>query len=332
MASVDEQSSQVRRIAILVTSLDATAGRQLLMAMPAELARNVRRAMTRLGNVDPEEQREIMAEFRMRALTSAPEPANHSNESSNVSRHSREHDAALQSSDDEEADAVRMEQTAAAFARPAGAAPHAASAWSGSQTIHASQHEASHTDAPAHHAPQRPWQRLDVDSLTNLLRGERATVVAVVLSQLDPKQAAQVLQQLPRTEHRNVITALTRLGQIDPDAMAAIDDHLAVRIADYHHRKTEETEVVGRMQQLLSAASPEFQSNWQSIIQQSNVQLAHRMGISSGISSAVSTGLNRCLIWCFIALASHQRQRLIIANELGDPKPGRRSEQSKRRS
>ncbi len=134
----------------------------------------------------------------------------------------------------------------------------------------------TYTPSASHHA--RPWQRLDVETLFELLRGERAPVIAVVLSQLEATRAARLLESLTPSQQRDAIATLSKLGSIDPEAMAAIDEHLAGRIADYHHRRASESESVGRMQELLAAASPDARGQWQSIIQETDVQLAQRMG------------------------------------------------------
>jgi hypothetical protein len=121
---------------------------------------------------------------------------------------------------------------------------------------------------------------LEVDAITELLSGERASVIAVLLSQIPPGRAAAVLAQLPKSQHRGVLAQLSRLGDIDPEAMAAIDDHLASRIADYQHRRASETESLGRMHELLSAATPELKKSWQEIISETDSHLAKRLGIA----------------------------------------------------
>jgi hypothetical protein len=69
-------------------------------------------------------------------------------------------------------------------------------------------------------------------------------------------------------------------------AMEAIDEHLASRISDYQHRRAGESESLGRMQELLSAASPELRTHWQAIIQQTDQQLASRLGLPAASASS----------------------------------------------
>ena len=272
--SAEGISSKVRRIAILVTSLDASAGRQLLMAMPTELARQVRRAMSQLGSIDPEEQRQVMAEFRMQALTGEAQPT-HVGATSPSKNASSGYAAPSNHATSRANDTEQLNQAHANQAQ-SNLAYYAADQAQSSTSIHRYSLDGNTGDGRA----QRPWQHLDVATLYELLRGERATVVAVVLSQLEPRHGAELLGKLPRPLQREAVVSLSRLGQIDPDAMAAIDEHLAGRIADYHHRQAGESESTNRMQELFAAAAPDLRSDWQSTLYQAEPQLASRMGIT----------------------------------------------------
>ncbi len=268
--SADGGGNKVRRIAILVTSLDASAGRQLLMAMPTELARQVRRAMTQLGHIDPEEQRQILSEFRTQAMLSA-EPQGASPGSHPTSSEP---------------------QAATVVSRPQTSEPLGVSAdFTSPDSISLNSRTTPQFRSPLAAEITGPYSTaapglsgVNFSALGELLRGERAIVVAVVINQLDPRQAAELLGKLPKPLQREVIVSLPRLGQIDPDAMAAIHEHLASRIADYHHRQAGESESTSRMQELLAAAAPELRSDWQSTLLQAEPHLASRMGIAPPVA------------------------------------------------
>ena len=281
MASVDGVSTQVRRIAILVTSLDATAGRQLLLAMPSQLARDVRKAMAALTAVDPEERRRILAEFRSQALAPAA-THNHAPRPTASASAASSYNASNTSSFSESR--TLPDVTASALPGSGSGQHYQDDSVGNSTTSPRSGDDRSNESG-------RAWQRFDVPTLTALLRSERATVIAVVLSQLQPRQAVELLEQLPRPQHRSVITQLSRLGEIDPEAMQAIDEHLASRIADYGHRRASESESLGRIQELLAAASPEMRGQWQEIIAETDHQLADRLGIAP-LPSKPITNLN----------------------------------------
>lgn len=270
----EDLSGTVRRIAILVTSLDAAAGRQLMMAMPSHLARDVRKAMSAMTSIDPVEQRKVLAEFRAQAILSSEE-ARPQASSGASSPHSVDK-------------AANQERMASAARGSAEFFPAHAVAQSHDDAL-AAKPVATATDGGV----GGPWQQLEIEAITELLLGERASVIAVLLSQIPPGRAAAVLSQLPKSQHRNILTQLSRLGEIDPEAMAAIDDYLASRIADYHHRRASETESLGRMQELLAAATPELRSSWQEIITETDNPLARRLGIASeqaGSSRAMPAG------------------------------------------
>ncbi|MDZ4658920.1 MAG: FliG C-terminal domain-containing protein [Bythopirellula sp.] len=54
----------LRKVAILVASLDETWSERILASLPPQQARSVRQQVDQLTDVDPDEQREIVAEFR----------------------------------------------------------------------------------------------------------------------------------------------------------------------------------------------------------------------------------------------------------------------------
>ena len=276
--SAEGSSSQVRRIAILVTSLDASAGRQLLMAMPTDLARQVRRAMTQLGHVDPEEQRQILAEFRMQAIGAG----DHAH---------ADREQAARPTAGRSGEAIREERTQIENANGVGGGGVGGSGDGATGPLRepglAPYGLGGRSLAPSQSVQQRGVASLDVHTLAELLRGERSTVVAVVLSQLEPRHGAELLGKLPKPLQREAIVSLSRIGQIDPEAMQAIDDHLSSRIADYHHRQAGESESTGRMHELLAAAAPELRSDWQNTLVQAEPMLASRLGIAPPVQATV---------------------------------------------
>jgi flagellar motor switch protein FliG len=66
--------NSLRKVAILVASLDEAWSERILASLPPQQARSVRQQVERLTDVDPDEQREIVAEFR-RSLAQPTEEA-----------------------------------------------------------------------------------------------------------------------------------------------------------------------------------------------------------------------------------------------------------------
>lgn len=283
---MDAVLPQVRRIAVLVKSLDPAAGRQLLLAMPTQLAKQVRQALNTLTRIDPEEQRQILAEFRAQAMSPASSPASHTRPN-NPQYSQTPLSASNPTTSNLSASSHSMPMNSSQGspgARGASNFPHS----EGIGAVNASSH--SHTDAlysqdiSFHDAsqavsPSSSWKHLDTESLSEFLAGERATVVAVVISQLPAPQAVALLEHLAPGQRDEVISKLTRLREIDREAMAAIDEHLAGRISDYHHQRSSENESVSRFQSLLSVASTPLREQLQNSICESDAHLAKQLGL-----------------------------------------------------
>ncbi|HAC92646.1 MAG TPA: hypothetical protein DCF63_18745 [Planctomycetaceae bacterium] len=56
--------NRLRQIAVLVASVDAEAGRQILLNLPSEIARQVRSLSANLGPIPAEVRRALVAEFQ----------------------------------------------------------------------------------------------------------------------------------------------------------------------------------------------------------------------------------------------------------------------------
>ena len=224
-------SKRVRQIAILISSVDAVAARQLLLHLPTELAKQVRTLAAELGDVSPAERRAVVAEFQQASGQAQSEPSVPS---------------------ETPAGAIWSEASDACFEEGGNA----------SRSGLRSPGNVPHGRAKMDKSPVPAWTKLSTEALLRFVRGERVAVVAVVISQLDPHQAVAVLRQLPREVSHAVIQRLSHLQDIDPDATAAIDEHLAERLSEYQHRIESECENTRRLSALLAAAPQELQQEW----------------------------------------------------------------------
>jgi flagellar motor switch protein FliG len=92
--------------------------------------------------------------------------------------------------------------------------------------------------APVRETPRSPalelarW--LDPDVLADLIREEHPQAIAVLLVQLEPHAAAEVLAALPEEQHTPVVHRIARLGPVSPDAIAILEEMLSARIARAH--------------------------------------------------------------------------------------------------
>jgi len=89
--------------------------------------------------------------------------------------------------------------------------------------------------APPTETPRSPalelarW--LEPELLVELISDEHPQAIAVLLVQLEPAAAAEVLAGLPEALHTPVVHRIARLGPVSPDALAILEDMLAAKIA-----------------------------------------------------------------------------------------------------
>lgn len=226
-------NSRLRQIAILVSSVDSASARHLLLNLPSEIARKVRAMAAEMGPIPPEERKELMLELQkhqlQRATSSTRTPS------------------------------VEQEATEANSTT----ADRIWSRWSDEPEL-PFEATSKDIDDPGRGGPA--WTRLSVEAMVRFVRHERPTVIAVILHQLSARQAAAVLQRLPRSTSREVLRRLGSMQTIDHEAMQAIDEHLSQRLSEYRHKIETEAENVRRIHELLEAAPSELKQQWASWI------------------------------------------------------------------
>lgn len=237
MATASLNSSpKIRQIAILVSSVEAAVARQLLLHLPTDVARQVRAMVTQLGTVTAAERQAILAEFQRNASrsTATPEPSLGNPQPMDHGR-----------SGFGNTGGIRMDS-----GMPTTAGPHA---------VRPAGMPMEDETAPA-------WTRLSTPALVRFVKGERSIVGALVISRLKPEKGVDVLRQLPREMHRDILKRISQLQDVDPTAMAAIDEHLVERLSEYQQLIESEQANLRRLTALLAAAPPEWQHEWQSVL------------------------------------------------------------------
>jgi flagellar motor switch protein FliG len=73
---------------------------------------------------------------------------------------------------------------------------------------------------------------LNPSALIPLIEGEHPQAIAVLLVQLDPEVAAEVLHALPLPVQPEVVHRIATLGPVSPEAIAMLEDMLARRLAE----------------------------------------------------------------------------------------------------
>lgn len=95
-------------------------------------------------------------------------------------------------------------------------------------------------------------QGLENDTLTNLLAGELASSKAIILSQLDPKQAAAYISSLSdETEKKEIILRLAKIKKIDSEILRQISDALKKKLVDVHANKTSSIDGISVLAEIL---------------------------------------------------------------------------------
>ena len=248
---------RLRQIAILISSVDSAAARQILLQLPTDTARQIRQLTTRLGEVSVDEKRGILAEFQ-RSAASVDSPS-----SSGDSAGSR---TTNQNNSTHSSHPAHHSSTAAGSPVTFTTGQTAAGGMAGRPGEPTSQWAVSEQTMTNESTTRSAWTRLSTAALVRFVREERASVAAVVISQLAPAAAVEVLQHLPTETRREVLLRLSRLEEVDPEAMQTIDDHLSQRLHEYQHSIQSELENARRIQSLLAAAPPEIRSDWAELL------------------------------------------------------------------
>lgn len=192
MAS-ERENGGVRQAAILMASVDSQTARTLLQQMPPAMAKAVRRAMVDLGRIDADEQRAVLAAFKSRVqpTKAKPTPATASSQFGVPSQ---------------------------ALSQPA------ASASIGTSSTLS-------PDFFANQVQAKYWESYTADQIIEVVSIERPTVIAVVLTQLQPIVANQVLGKLPSELCKEVLVQLSRLQQVEAEIIEEIKEQLQRKLA-----------------------------------------------------------------------------------------------------
>jgi len=206
----------LRKAAILIASLDDRTADRLLDMMGEEQASVVRRAAAELDDIDPAEQREVLAEFRR----FNPLPAT-------TVDSGLELDAGLAAKLAQ--DTYEQPWASTAQAAPATAAP-----------VPSGPFQFLHDAAPA--------------VLAEYLQQEHPQTVAVVVSHLPPAQAAEVLGQLNATLQADVVRRVIDQEEADPTVVQEIEDGLKRRIQDHLRQSKRREAGLNAVRNILLAA------------------------------------------------------------------------------
>ncbi len=213
-----ESQQQLRKVAILVATLDAKLAEKLLADLPAREAAQVRALLDDLEEIDPAEQQAVFAAFR-KGISATPQPqAEPQVEPLRTQVEGVELDASL---------LARLDEVDG---------------------------RASHIP-PAPTPQECDWQTLseaDAVTLVEILSAEQPQTIAIVLSRLETPRAAELVSKLSPTLQTEVLERLADLDPADEQTLEVVASQLAQWISaqsQRHQRRAAGRDLVQRILQ-----------------------------------------------------------------------------------
>ncbi len=71
----------------------------------------------------------------------------------------------------------------------------------------------------------------DPKALLSLLGNERPQVIALIMTYMEPEQAAQVLEQLPEAKRIPTVEGMARMDRVSPEAIAIVEEEMKRKFA-----------------------------------------------------------------------------------------------------
>lgn len=99
----------------------------------------------------------------------------------------------------------------------------------------------------------------DAEKIGLLLKDESGAVRALVLSHLPPKNAAEVIQNLPADEKKDVIMRLAKLSHISPEVVKRVDAAMREKLDALVVEKSDSIDGRAALAQILKQMSPEHE-------------------------------------------------------------------------
>ncbi len=192
----------IRKAAIFVASLDRKTADLILDQMPDDVAEAVRRAILDLGAIDPDEQRQVVSDFRRR----------------------------------------RLPRKGATSFMPLGSGPSSAFRMPGVELdlelakkfspppLERGTPSPTQTPSPTS-PPFRFLREAEADHLARVLAVERPQTIALVLAHLPPQHAGSVLVRLEADLQVEVIRRLIDLEETDPEILREVERGLELRLS-----------------------------------------------------------------------------------------------------
>lgn len=104
--------------------------------------------------------------------------------------------------------------------------------------------------------PFEYFRDADNEKIYNLLSDESVGVQSIILSHLDPKKAAAVINLMNESEKKEVVLRLAKMQSVDPDVIRRIDHSMHEKALNYNVEKAENIDGRNALAQILKKMEP----------------------------------------------------------------------------
>ncbi|MGB7345590.1 MAG: hypothetical protein WBD20_15355 [Pirellulaceae bacterium] len=219
-----QREESLRRVAIVLSSLPAPTASRLLENIDGYSRHIVQQAMETLHTVAPHERHEILGSFKNRIT----------GDSQTVKTPAAEDFAASPTEGIQDEIVLGQSATAKVLASPLS---HQYGDRYGEQV--AAFFPATKSDAKATCSPFQFLDNVSVENMVSLLSGEHPQTIALVLSSIPPKRAADILPQLNASLQKQTLSRIGRLSDVPESTAAEVSQHLQSRYQETIHSVTE---------------------------------------------------------------------------------------------
>src|SRR5262245_22941848 len=209
---MSSSAESLRKVAVVLASLDAETADTLIDRMPEERARQMRQALLQLDQLDATEQESVVAEFLRQGQAARQ--------------------ADLAGVEVEAGLAQRLELGGPPYeANPPAVAPAAVEI--AKPEVEGQPAAIAPDDAVSGGELFSFLHSLDADELASHLEEERPQTLAVVVAYLPSDRSAELLLRLPAETQAEVLRRVSELGELDPQMVREVERCVRERLAEH---------------------------------------------------------------------------------------------------
>ena len=253
-------TSEIRKAAILIGTVDPETANMLLAQMSPEEAASVRRAAVELHSIDADEREEILDEFAYRATQQKADAPDVELSLSPRATEMRPAERLNRLVPDRHTSGIDLCGTSV-------------------KQLNLPNQNRPRTSAAPSAAPAglEKLNAASADDLAMYLRGENPQTIAVVFSHLDPNQAADVLARLPKALQVEVVRRLSHLDETSAETIREIELGLESWITEQIYRSARRSAGIAAVARIVSASSGETQQELLGRLAEEDNELTRRL-------------------------------------------------------